>query len=288
MDKKSEPQSLPPVPLGIARSALFSVASEDHEFIRDKLIATSPVRGTSLRYTGPRLGQHHALLWQAIIQAAYVQGVSTKEDPTVETSCDALAKAIGCKGRDTRQRARIWRWLRDLMTASIEYSTDTHLTYARTLVYKVDRVERNLLSIKLDPELFHLLGNEVLHNNLARKASLGRCALTLWLHDYISTHLRPPVEQIEALRVLCGSPLALPQFRQRLAIAMDALKGGDDSLVASWEFVGHDRERIKIEKRPTKVVILPVKIGQTNAFPSSKRRKSDIERAQQQRSKVAL
>lgn len=278
--------TFPPVPLGLARSALFGVARPGGAEIVQRAITIAPLRGARLRYSGPQLSQHHALLWQAILQAAAEQG--TTGDQPLTIAADKLLRAMGGKGDDSEQRARVWRWLKDLTAARIEYSTITH-DYAGPLVFEVLRLKPSgLLSVRFNPTLLHLIGDEVLRNDLARKTRLGRNMLALWLHDYIGTHLRPPAEPVAMLRNLCGSPLALPQFRQRLRAALDLLMRGDDALVLSWSI--DRRDRLIIEKRPTRVVILPPQAAQAKQGASNhqRRKQAEIQRAQQQRARLAL
>lgn len=278
--------TLPPVPLGLARSALFGVARPGGAEIVQRAITIAPLRGARLRYSGPQLSQHHALLWQAILQAAAEEGATGDQPLTI--AADNLLRAMGGKGHDSEQRARVWRWLKDLTAARIEYSTITH-DYAGPLVFEVLRLKPSgLLSVRLNPTLFHLIGDEVLRNDLARKARLGRNMLALWLHDYIGTHLRPPPEPVAELRGLCGSPLALPQFRQRLRAALDLLTRGDDALVLSWSI--DRRDRLIVEKRPTRVVILPPQSAEAKqaATRHQGRKQAEIERARQQRAGLAL
>lgn len=278
--------TLPPVPLGLARSALFGVARPGGAEIVQRAITIAPLRGSRLRYSGPQLSQHHALLWQAILQAAAEQDTTGNQPLTI--AADNLLRAMGGKGNDSEQRARVWRWLKDLTAARIEYSTITH-DYAGPLVFEVLRLKPSgLLSVRLNPALFHLIGDEVLRNDLARKARLGRNMLALWLHDYIATHLRPPPEPVAMLRNLCGSPLALPQFRQRLRAALDLLTRGDDALVLSWTI--DRRDRLIIEKRPTRVVILPPQAAQAKQATAQHhgRKQAEVDRARQQRARLAL
>lgn len=278
--------TFPPVPLGLARSALFGVARPGKTEIVERDIAIAPLRGSRLRYSGPQLCQHHALLWQAILQAAAEQG--TTGDQPLTVAADSLLRTMGGKGNDSEQRARVWRWLKDLTAARIEYSTITH-DYAGPLVFEVLRLKPSgLLSVRLNPTLFHLIGDEVLRNDLARKARLGRNLLALWLHDYIGTHLRPPPEPVAVLRSLCGSPLALPQFRQRLRAALDLLTRGDDALVLSWSI--DRRDRLIVEKRPTRVVILPPQAAQAKQAGAQRqdRKQAEVDRARQQRARLAL
>ena len=195
---------------------------------------------------------------------------------------------MGGKGTDTKQRARVWEWLRDLTAARIEYATATH-DYAGPLVFEVAREKASgRVAVRLNPTLFHLLGDEVLRNDLARKARLGRNLLALWLHDYLATHLRPPADPVATLRDLCGSPLALPQFRQRLRVALDLLTRGPHPLLLSWSI--DRRDRLIVEKTATRVVILPAPVAQAKQTGALQhyRKQAEIDQVRQRRAQVAL
>jgi hypothetical protein len=276
----------PAVPLGFVRSCLFGTTRTGSVPVASTLPA-QPIRGVALSYVGPPLGQHHALLWQAIVQAATLPDGSHTDQPDA-LAADALLRTMGTQGNDSQQRARVARWLRDLVAARVEYRTNTQ-HYAGPLLAAIERSKPGQpWSMRLPSHLLPLLANEVLRNDLARKAGLGRNLLALWLHDYLASHLRPPPETADALRLWCGSSLALPQFRQRLRAALDMLKQGPRPLVRAWTI--DRKDRLTVEKAATRVVILPPDIAQAKQYSPSlrARRQDDLNRARQQRSAVAL
>lgn len=277
----------PAVPLMIARSALFGVARANHKQALEShtIVAADPL-GLSLLYSGPHLSQYHALLWQAVIQAATCSKVA--DDCLFTVSADSLLRAMGGRGNDTKQRGRLWGWLKDLTAARIELVTKTQ-GYLGPLVFEVARdTISNQVAIRLNPKLIRMLAYEVLRNDLTRKAALGRNMLALWLHDYVATHLRPPPVAVADLRDLCGSPLALPQFRQRLRAAMDLLAKGDNPLVLSWSLDQSDR--LIVKKQPTRVVILEEDDARAKqkGIQYHDRRWDGIQKARAQRARVAL
>jgi hypothetical protein len=278
---------LPAVPLSFARSALFGIARGNrHSMLQDHPVAAADPLGVSLRYSGPRLTQHHALLWQAVIQAAASSKVA--DDRPFTVSADALLRVMGGRGNDSKQRERVWRWLKDLTGARIELFTKTQ-GYAGPLVFEVarDTITRQV-AIRLNPKLIRLLDNEVLRNDLARKAALGRNMLALWLHDFLATHLRPPPMAVAELCALCGSPLALPQFRQRLRAAMSLLAKGVHPLVVSWELDRSDK--LSVVKSATRVIILRAGVAEAKqkGIRYQNRKEDAIQKARAQRARVAL
>lgn len=272
-----------PVPIGLARSALFSVAScgslleeFDPFHFTNKTVSIHHLRKPELTYTGPALNQYHALLWQALWhfasnqpresneQESEAQGAVATSEPRrnyLTVSSDDLLRAMGRKPRDQRQRQRVWQGLKTLQRAFIEYKTPTH-EYSGALIGDVirDRSKTSrryqLFVIELKPALRNLLSNEVLHNDLSRKASLHNNHLAMWLHDFIASWGRYAVidEPVELIHKLSRSPLALPQFRQRLKAALEVLKNQENALLISGEIDPHS-DRLHIEKVRTNVTI---------------------------------
>ena len=247
---------LPGVPLGLLRSSLFAVGCPDEHgtivYIYQRPMPMAAQRGEKLAYRGPPLNQHHALVWQAVLLAA--EGKDAMDGKAFEISPDKLLHHMGRKGGDRQQRQRLRRWLGDLTRARIDYTTRLQ-RYTGPLLASVAPTPQGRLILALDPKLREILRNEVLRNDLARKARLGSSTLALWLNDYLSTHLRPPPEAVERLRTLSGSRLNLAQFRIRLRAAVALLKGGPDPLIIAGGIDLFDRLVIE-EKAPTRVVII--------------------------------
>lgn len=243
------------MPIGLLRSPLFPAGCvDDHGaivYIYAKPMPMAAQRGEKLAYRGPRLSQQHALGWQAVLRAA--EGMDAMDGRAFVVSPDMLLRDMGGKGGDSSQRERLAGWLADLTWARIKYTTRLQ-GYAGPLLAGVEHTRTGRLSLRLDPELRNILHNEILRNDLARKARLGLNTLALWLHDYIATHLRPPEDSVERLRLLSGSTLKLPQFRIRLRAAFDLLKAGPNPLVMEGGIDRFDRLIIG-KKAETSVVI---------------------------------
>lgn len=250
---------LPAVPLGLLRSSLFAVGCPDEHgtivYIYKRPMPMAAQRGEKLAYRGPPLNQHHALAWQAVLLAA--EGKDAMDGKAFEISPDKLLHHMGRKGGDRQQRQRLRRWLGDLTRARIDYTTRLQ-RYTGPLLASVAPTPQGRLILALDPTLREILRNEVLRNDLARKARLGSNTLALWLNDYLATHLRPPLDAVERLRTISGSRLNLAQFRIRLRAAVALLKGGPDPLIIAGGIDQFDRLVIE-EKAPTRVVIKKAK-----------------------------
>lgn len=246
------------MPIGLLRSSLFAVGCPDEHgtiiYICKRPMPMAAQRGEKLAYRGPPLNQHHALAWQAVLLAA--EGKDAMDGRAFEVSPDFLLRLMGRKGGDRSQRARLSNLLMDLMRARIHYTTRLSKYTGPLLAnLRITIKPRGRFVLELDPKLREILRNEVLRNDLVRKARLGSNTLALWLHDYLATHLRPPQEPVDRLRILSGSRLNLAQFRIRLRAAVALLKGGPDPLIIAGGIDQFDRLVIE-EKAPTRVVIL--------------------------------
>lgn len=247
--------ALAPTPLGFTRSALFGVSTKDRSYVdREIAIPAAALRNTKIQYTGPALNQHHSLVLQAVLQRSHHCGSST-----FTITASELLRAVGCENaNDTKQRRRVWGWLRDLTRASISYSTVSH-DYSGSLLFEVLREnDTGHIRIVVNPNFSRILDDEVLRNNLQRKASLGSNVLAMWLHDYLASHKHPPHDQVDTLRKLSGSKSNLPQFRQKLRVALEALRKTPDPLVIGWSISGADV--LAVKKSDTRVVILPASV----------------------------
>ena len=270
----------PPIPMGLLRSALFSVSILPEKKQQAlPLLNDFPVHidggvlGASLKYSGPRLSQRHSLVWQAVICAATANGV--KDNSRFLVPADQLLSLIGSEADDQHQRERLWRSLIDLTKAHIAYSSK-RIDYAGALVASAARdrsreskeeVATGWLWISLNSDLIAYLSNEVLFNDLKRKSKLSKNYLACWLHDYIASHKAPPPKSVESIRKECGSTTKqLPAFRYRLKEAMNRITEGNDALVISWSIDGQDRLVVE-RKAKTDVKLLPPANSEVDAVP---------------------
>ncbi len=289
------PPAQPPVPIGLIRSALFRIAppikkaDENGElrapYLVDVSIPAAKAFGIELKYTGPYLTQHHALLWQAVLQAAHEKGA--RDGRVFIVPAGVIERALGLKD-ETHTRRRILQDLIDLSKAHIDLKT-TRIQYAGSLIFSVAQAPKSRkLSIRLNDDIAGLLTDEVLFNNFQRKAALGRDGLTLWLHDYIGSQLRMPPTPLSDLRELCGAKRTLRLFRQQLREAMDRLSTGEGRLVTAWNIDASDRLIVRKAKTPVNVG----KAAVAEKKDAGKRYESDLERkaraATKRRTEVAL
>lgn len=249
--EKDQPQVS--IPLGMIRSALFSVSLNGERAFRKKIDVENGPLDIRLEYTGPHLNQDHFKAWQAAIHLAKERGGMLGEQFVVPVT--QLMKAMGQNYRDHDQRLRAWRLLSDLTEANVDlYSVRSK--YKAPLVFSLLHEEASgKMAIRLNPDLAQLLSDEVLQNDMLRVLGLGRNQIAIWLHNYYASHKTPPALPVKELQRLCGTSLDLPRFRQRLRGALDRLKGGVRPLIVSWQI--DERDMVSVEKIPTQVKLLP-------------------------------
>jgi hypothetical protein len=281
------------IPLGLARSALFSagrIANEPDQGRRK--IPIAPPRGAKLEQQGPSLRQAHALAWQAVLHWAGDAGIT--DDRSFSVPVDELLRLLGRKGGDSDQRARMRQLLQELTQVRIGYRTDVH-HYGGPLLLDASRHSAvGPMVLRLPPELPALLTTEILRNDLARKCGLGMDSLAMWLHDYVATHIRPPPYTVDTLRMWSGSGQDLNHFRHALRQALKRLspkgtalepsgtvRAPPVALVLDWSIDRHDR--LHIRKAPSNV-----KVPKTFDSPRTTRQKMEASRACEQRARVNL
>lgn len=288
------PAIIAPVPLGIARSALFGVAKQAARETHARAVPIAPYRGAQLTATGPGLGQHHALAWQAILHWAIDAGIEDSGPFTV--AADELLRLLGGKGGDSAQRGRLGRCLNELAATRIVYRTDFK-AFEGPLLARAGADARGWPVLALPLGWQELVGTERLRNDLTRKCALGRHALALWLHDYIATHLRPPPVSVDTLRQWSGAAQDLAHFRHELRTALrrlapkaaptgqgESAQPAPGALVLGWHI--DRRDRLHIDKAPT-AVSLPGN-HELRAVAAPGRQQADVHRARMLRANVAL
>jgi hypothetical protein len=276
-------------PIAFVRSALFATQAAGSGPLQNAQIQTaSDAIGANIIYTGPRLGATHALVWQSIIGIAHEQEIVANASFTVSSS--ALLRSISiAASNDTRARSRLIDRIEDLSHSFVQLTTARH-QYSGALIHGFRRnVSNGHLVIELSNALARLLSNEVVFNTSARKATLGRCQLKLWLHDFINSHKIPPPLRVAALHSMCGATQPLRNFRSNLKSALCALASLNQPVVTTWLIDGNDR--LVLTKPPSRVLLLPVGATQSGYWDELRKPRgvSDaVHRARLQRSRVAL
>lgn len=261
------PQPQSGLPMAFVRSALFSVSDTGSE-VKRKRLPVGPLGGSetvdalpSLVYTGPRLGQQHAMVWQALMTLS-IRRKSTDPGFGEELMINRreILGVLGWKNASTPARRWVMDLLRDLRRAEIEMRTPRHKTFLDSLIGSIEVDEiTGQMKIHIPDRTLGLLTDEVACIDLTRKRSLGRDPLTLWLHDFISSQHNDPSRMIpwavDALRTLSGSTKPLAKFRASLKIAAAALMTCESPLLTKWRI--DDQDRLVYTKTKTRVVFLP-------------------------------
>jgi len=270
------------VPFAFIRSSLFGVAERDDSMLRSTEIAAQP--GFSVRYTGPRLNQQHAILWQAIHLLHRERGKSISQ--TLEITQADMLRAIGREFVSTNARRQLWERLKELQSGQVEINTH-RVRFSGALLgdVRLDKVTHHY-EIHLPQRLQDLIADELAHIDFDRKLSLGRNQIASWLHDFISSQSNDKYfpQPVAELLKLSGSPLGLPQFRQRLVAAAGKLRESDNALLV--DFGIDDKDRFVFKKTKTRVTILPS--AAKGVVEARRFRMSAEQQARMQRAHVAL
>jgi hypothetical protein len=279
-----------PSPIGLLRSSLFAAAERASGHVQGEALITSP--HYTLKYSGPRLTQRHALIWQTLILEHRIRCGHRAELPLRIRQSDLL-RALGQDGKkdtSTAARNQLRNKLRDLEQAEIELVTPKH-SYCGHLVGEVLKDQTTgALEISFPWNLSVLLSDELAFIDLDRKLSLGRNQLACWLHDFISTQCNnngrysPFPFAVRDLHRLSGTTLALPQFRPRLHKAVVLLMTGDRPLLLSARI--NTADQLVYDKTNTRVLL---KKAEANVVVEARYRHLDaVEAALERRGRVAL
>lgn len=295
LQAKRAPQPQSGLPLAFVRSALFSVSDTGTHLKRERL-PVGPLGGSqaagdaaTLVYTGPRLGQQHALVWQALMTLSIRRKCA---DPSfgeeLIISRRDILEVLGWKSTSSAARAWVWSLLVDLQGAILELRTPRH-TFSQSLISSIEVDEiTGRMKIQIPDRTLALLTDEVACIDLTRKRSLGRDPLTLWLHDFISSQHNDPARMIpwpvDALRTLSGSTKPLAKFRASLKKAAAALTTGDAPLLTKWRI--DEQDRLVYTKTKTRVVFLPAPALEVQVAKSW--HEQQVEAAQEQRAHIIL
>jgi hypothetical protein len=253
------------VPISWARSALFgarALAKGSRQALTDVSLCTKGLNAT-LSYKGPILTQRHALVWQACVAAAADAGTHQ-----FSIAASRLLALFGARS-DGKALTELWRHLEELVDGTVKVSSTfpntleglTH-TYVGHLIDHASKVmttgenpKLRYLSVRLSPEITHLLQDRVVRDTLPTKAKIPRNHLALWLIDWISSHNDFPTTPVEEIRRLCGSNnQALRGFRFALRAALTRLQSADIGLIVSWKIDAQDR--LQVQKQKTSICLL--------------------------------
>jgi len=268
-------------PLTFARSALFGAVQRKKQgredwFFREP-IAMPASSGIKMAYTGPRLNQYHALVFQALIEAT----AGAKHDLVI-----SHGDVLDMVGRKNNSQARKWLWdvFNDLFEARLRIETP-RVTYRGGLVPSIATIKKTgRLKITLDHNLAGLFQHDLILTGTKQTAALGNDQLLLWMSRYVSSHQTFHPIAVTELHRISGFEGQLKEFRFRLKKVAALLACGASPLIQSWSI--DDRDFFLCTKRATKVFILPTQ-QRVTAEPVLVH-SSAADKARAQRAKVAL
>jgi hypothetical protein len=277
---------LAPSPLGFLRSSLFAAAERaSKDYVKLQLF-TSKNCNIIASYEGPRLTQQHAMIWQGLIREHTRRCDGDFASPLRIRQSDLL-RALGRTDTSTAARKWLSEKLKDLQKGLIDLTTQKH-HYTGQLVGEVVTDRRTgSYEICLPSKLATLLSDELALIDLDRKQGIGRNQLACWLHDFVSTQSNGQARPFPAddLRMLSGSPLKLPQFRQAIKEAAALLTGCENPLLANTRLDRADRFWFE-KKSPTKVVIIGEVVNRK--IEAQYAHEAAVEQALNRRGRVAL
>ena len=240
-------------PVAISRSAFFVVSPRDEHVKNVAIEVENGPIDAKIVYTGPIMDQRHARVWLAVLNAA--SSAKARGDEPFTVPATQLLRLTGVEFADDQSaRRRLWALLKDLQSAQFELKTGRQ-AYIGSPINDVTKDDDGHLAITLNRKLALLLVNEVLLCDLERLASLGRDQMAMWLHNWISSHQKVPRIAVAELHRISGSSLRLANFRQKLKLAIDRLKEGNNPLVLSGG-VDPETDTLDINKSPTSVKLV--------------------------------
>lgn len=267
-------------PVSLARSALFSVSKAGDEWLKDVAVPIPASKGIEMRYSGPQLNQHHALVFQALCT------ISEGATQDIVVPHGDILKLLGIQNYQKWAHDKIWSLINDMIFSHIDLDT-ARVRYKGGLIHSVvqDKVTGKVY-IGLNHRLAGLFENELILESPEIKAAIGNGQLSLWLHSYISSHFKAFPIPVAELRRLCGYRRPMKKFRYDLKKAAEQLSSGENPLITSWSIDAEDR--FVFEKRKTTVLMLSAEKVDVKTEVKSNKSDGAMHRAREQRAKVAL
>lgn len=285
--------TLAALPLSIARSELFSVASKGEWYKAREIPTARKGINASIIYTGQHLTMEHLKAWQALVYLADRENALGGEGFVVPMA-DVL-RLMGKKpvAMNSTQRKQFWQLLADLRATSITIKSNG-VSYMGGLIDEAVRDEAtHLVRVRIGQKIAtELLDREILRNDLDRMMGFGRHHFAIWLHGFISSQASRKDKlvsrhtfEVDEIRRLCGSKAKeRVHFVQDLSRALDKLKTGENPLVKDWDWSDEAKRRVWVDKTHTLVKV----IGETATAAKAKRSDAAAQAAWSRKAKVAL
>ena len=217
-------------PVSILRSALFGVVKRGRRaYYEDEEVAAW--KGTTIRYTGPRLDQADEDVWLQILQLHQEQeaaGLGTRFEVSIKGLLQELGRADGKRNRE---------WLRKSLTRQVATAISVQAggkEYVGSLVDEFVRDEatgRYIVSV--NPRMAALFQHGWSKLERSQRLALGQDQTAKWLHSFISTHKADPLQITwQKLQALGGSEASAREYRRAARRALDSLES--IGAIRSW------------------------------------------------------
>ncbi|OOC08863.1 plasmid replication initiator TrfA [Thioalkalivibrio halophilus] len=244
-DQGQEPRTVPlpfwsanhyGAPVSILRSALFGVVKRGRRAYYEGEEITA-WRGTTIRYTGPRLDQADEDVWLQILQLHQEQentGLGTRFEVSIKGLLRELDRADGKRNRE---------WLRKSLTRLVATAVSVQAEnkeYVGSLVQEfVRNEETGRYTISVNPRLASLFRHGWTKLERAQRLGLGQDQTAKWLHSFIFTHRGKPLHiSWEKLQALGGSESSLREYRRSGRRALSTLS--EIGAIHSWSDDGRN------------------------------------------------
>lgn len=253
------PDNARAIPESFVACALFAAIQGKHSTAQKRARLAS-INGITVIYTGQRLTQVHADVWQGIMHLARQQG----EGAIVRFSASQLLRLIGRHTGKT-QHEQLKVLIAQLCGAVVEIQhDDVQRRFFGSLLPRgaADDAE-GMYCVEISRELARVLSDGIGLVDWGVRMKLRNKPLALWLQLYFSRFTKPaPVAQLHALS---GSGASLKEFRRHLAAALNELHSARGHAAAI------DRERDVVvacpEARPPRAPRPRRSIGQQRVLP---------------------
>lgn len=207
------------VPNAFLRGALFGVSTNRKTYKKRTVIAA--VDGYEIRFLGTSFNQTDLDVLEMLLHLARLQPLGTE----VEFTAHSLLQELG-RGASGKHHEELKEQLMRLVGGVVEITwTKEKKAFAGTLVssyFRDDTTDRYV--VKFNPDMLPLYEAGHTLIDWSERKALGRNNLAKWLHGHYASHAKPFPYKVETLRDMSGSAAAVKTFKQKLKLALDALK----------------------------------------------------------------
>lgn len=205
------------MPEAFVFSAVFAAVKTDKQITRQSLAS---INGLTAIYTGPRLNQVHADVWQGIMHLARQQ----PEGTLIRFTAHQLLRLIG-RHTGKRQREQLKKWIAQLCASDLLVRDDSrNVAFGGHLLTRVtegDRLDESVFDVIVTRPIARVLESGFGTINWSQRQALHQKPLALWLQLFFSVFGKPVA--VAQLHKLSGSTCQLKEFRRMLADALTAL-----------------------------------------------------------------